>query len=126
MRVLMVTPSYHPIKGGAESVIRTLTLNLNKIGIETDVMTFNMDCKWNPRWQGKTERMDNINILKVPGLNWFPVAHSDLFTQRVNLIPGRFRNYFKNYDIVVDLFNFIKGISNSQREDRGPLQFYHL
>jgi glycosyltransferase involved in cell wall biosynthesis len=96
----MVTPSYHPIVGGAESVVRNLSTSLNRIGVTTDVMTFNMDHKWYPRWQGKTEKIDDVNILKIPGLNWFPATHSDRFTQRINLIPGKFRNCFKNYDIV--------------------------
>ena len=35
MRVLMVTPSYYPIKGGAETLIRTLSIKLNQVGIHT-------------------------------------------------------------------------------------------
>jgi glycosyltransferase involved in cell wall biosynthesis len=63
-------------------------------------MTFNMDKKWSPLWQGKIEKKDNMTILKIPGFNWFPATHSERFTQRINLIPGRFRNLYKNYDII--------------------------
>ncbi|MEA2066094.1 MAG: hypothetical protein U9O65_03200, partial [Thermotogota bacterium] len=100
MRVLMVTPSYYPIKGGAEAVIRNLSIKLNKIGVQTDIMTFNMNRKWNPSWQAKTEKIDDINVFKIPALNWFPMVHSDRITLGINLIPGRFRKYLKNYDVI--------------------------
>ena len=96
----MVTPSYYPIKGGAEAVIRTLSIRLNKIGVHTDIMTFNMNRKWNPSWQGRTEKIDGINVFKIPALNWLPMVHSDRITLGINLIPGRFRKYLKNYDII--------------------------
>jgi glycosyltransferase involved in cell wall biosynthesis len=100
MRVLMVTPSYYPIKGGAETVIHDLSVKLNEMGIQIDILTFNMDRKWNPYWRGKVERNDGITIYKVPALNWFPIGHSDRVTLGINLIPGRFRRMLKNYDIL--------------------------
>lgn len=100
MRVLMVTPSYYPVKGGAETVVRNLSIELNKIGVHVDVMTFNMNRKWNPSWQAKIEKTDGINIFKIPALNWFPMEHSDRITLGINLIPGRFRNRLKKYDII--------------------------
>ncbi len=100
MRVLMVTPSYFPIKGGAETVVRELSINLNRIGIPTDILTFDMNCKWRPSWQGKIESIDGIMVLKIPGFNWLPRAHSNRITQGINLIPGQFRKYFKNYDLI--------------------------
>ena len=100
MRVLMVTPSYYPIKGGAETVVRNLSINLNKKGIHTDIMTFNMDKKWHPHWQAKVERTENFDVLKVPGLNWFPLEHSDRITLGINIIPGRFREYVRKYEII--------------------------
>jgi glycosyltransferase involved in cell wall biosynthesis len=96
----MVTPSYHPIKGGAEAIVRNLSIKLNEIGAQTDVMTFNMNRKWNPSWQAKIEKIDGITVFKIPALNWFPIEHSDRITLGINLIPGRFRNYLKNYDII--------------------------
>ena len=43
MKVVMVTSTYYPIIGGAETVVRRLTIDLNNEGVLTDVMTFNMD-----------------------------------------------------------------------------------
>jgi len=100
MRVLMVAPSYYPIKGGAETVIRNFSIKLNEIGVHTDVMTFNMNSKWKPSWQAKIEKIDNINVFKIPALNWFPLEHSDRITMGINLIPGKFRSQFKKYDII--------------------------
>lgn len=96
----MVTSSYSPIIGGAETVIRNLSIQLNKIGIQTDVMTFNMNQKWRPRWQGSEQKDDGFDIIKIPALNWFPAEHSNRITLGVNLIPGRFRKHLKNYDII--------------------------
>lgn len=100
MKVLMITSSYYPIVGGAETVIRSLSIKLNEMGIQTDVLTFNMDRKWNTAWKAKTEENDGINVFKVPALNWFPIEHSDRITLRINLIPGRFLNRLKGYDIL--------------------------
>jgi glycosyltransferase involved in cell wall biosynthesis len=100
MRVLMATPSYSPIVGGAETVIRNLSIGLNNIGIDTDIMTFNMNQKWRPQWQGENQKIDGIDIIKIPALNWFPMEHSNRMTFGINLIPGRFRNRLKNYDLI--------------------------
>jgi len=96
----MVTPSYHPIKGGTETVVRNLSIVLNKKNVHTDIMTFNMDRKWNPRWRGKIEKTDEITVFKIPGLNWLPITHSNRNTFGVNLIPGRFTNILKCYDVI--------------------------
>jgi len=96
----MVIPSFYPIKGGAEAVVRSLSIKLNEIGIHTDIMTFNMNRKWNPFWQAKIEEIDGVNVFKIPALNWFPLEHSDRITMGINLIPGRFRNHLKKYDII--------------------------
>jgi glycosyltransferase involved in cell wall biosynthesis len=96
----MVSPCYYPVKGGTETVVRNLSISLNKIGVHTDVMTFNMDRKWNPKWQGKTEELDGITVFRIPGLNWLPFAHSYRNTMGVNLIPGRFTNILEDYDII--------------------------
>lgn len=100
MKVLMITSSYYPIVGGAETVIRSLSIKLNEMGIQTDVMTFNMDRKWNPTLKTQTDEMDGLNVFKIPALNWFPMEHSDRITLKINLIPGRFVNRFKGYDIL--------------------------
>jgi len=100
LRVLMVTPCYYPIKGGTETVVRNLSIALNKTGIDTDVMTFNMDRKWNPKWRGKIEKIDGITVFKIPALNWLPIEHSLRVTSGINLIPGRFTHLLRSYDII--------------------------
>ncbi|MDH5483414.1 MAG: glycosyltransferase family 4 protein [Candidatus Bathyarchaeota archaeon] len=96
----MVTPCYYPAKGGTETVVRNLSIALNKDNVHTDVMTFNMNRKWNPKWQGKTEEIDGVTVFKIPGLNWLPIAHSYRNNFGLNLIPGKFTSIFKNYDII--------------------------
>jgi len=98
LRVLMVTPCYYPVKGGTETVVRNLSMALNKTGIHADVMTFNMDQKWNPKWRGKIEKIDGITVFKIPALNWLP--NSPRINLGVNLVPGRFTNLLKRYDII--------------------------
>ena len=100
MRVLMVTPAYYPIRGGTETVVRNLSLGLNKTGVHTDVLTFNMNRRWNPAWKGKIEKIDGLNVFKIPALNWLPIEHSPRITLGMNLIPGRFTNILKSYDII--------------------------
>lgn len=100
MRVLMATPGFYPIIGGTEVVVRNLSKKLNDIGIDTDIMTFNMDRKWEPKWSGKIETIDGLKVIKIPALNWFPMTHSNRITMGINLIPGRFTNVFKHYDII--------------------------
>jgi len=100
LRVIMVTPCYYPVKGGTETVVRNLSIALNKCNVHTDVMTFNMDRKWSPKWRGKTERIDGITVSRIPGLNWLPIAHSYRTSFGFNLIPGRFTGILKQYDII--------------------------
>jgi glycosyltransferase involved in cell wall biosynthesis len=101
MQVLMVTPGFHPIKGGTETIVRNLSIELNKIGVRVDIMTFNMDRRWNPKWRGKIEKIDGITVFKVPALNWLPIIkHSPRITFGINLIPGRFTHLMKGYDII--------------------------
>lgn len=96
----MVTPSYYPVKGGAETTVRNLAITLNKNKIETDVMAFNVDQIRNPKWQGKTEKIDDVTVYKIPALDWIPIKHSNRITSGVNFIPARFTNILKNYDII--------------------------
>ena len=100
MKILMLTPSYYPIKGGAETVVNELVTRLTKVGVQSDILTFNMDAKWRPRRCYKIEEDDGVKIYKIPALNWLPFAHSDRITQGINLIPGKFKNFLKSYDIL--------------------------
>jgi len=65
----MLSPSYQPIIGGTEKVVRDLTNRLNFKGIRTDVMTFNMDKKWEPKWRWETQLQDGHLIYRVPAAN---------------------------------------------------------
>ena len=96
----MVTPSYYPIIGGTESLVRNLAVKLNEIGVHADVMTFNMNKKWKPSWRRKIKKMDGVKVFRIPALNWFPITHSGRWTFKINLIPGRFTNLLKKYDII--------------------------
>jgi len=100
MRILMVTPAFYPVKGGTETIVQSLTTELNRAGTHADVMTFNMDRKWNPKWRGKTEKINDFTVFRIPALNWFPFEHSERIMLDVNLIPGRFTHIMKGYDIV--------------------------
>ena len=100
LRVIMVTPCYYPVKGGTETVVRNLSIALNRKSVHTDVMTFNMDRRWNPRWQGRTETIDGITVFRIPALNWYPFVHSNRVTLGINLVPSRFADILKHYDIV--------------------------
>ena len=99
MRILMVTPCYYPVKGGTETTVRNLAITLNKNGIKTDVMAFNIDQNRKPRWQGKTEKIDGITVYRIPALRWLPI-HSLRITAGVNFVPGRVIDRLKNYDII--------------------------
>jgi glycosyltransferase involved in cell wall biosynthesis len=93
----MVTPCYYPVKGGTETMVRNLVIALNKNGVQTSVMTFNVDQNRNPKWQGKTEKIDGITVYRIPALC---LIRSYRVTAMVNFIPGRFTNILKNYDII--------------------------
>jgi len=96
----MVTPSYYPARGGTETVVRNLSIMLNKKGVRTDVLTFNADQKRVPKWQGKTERIDGLTVYKIPGFNLLGIFRSEIMTMKVNIIPSRFANVIKDYDLI--------------------------
>jgi len=68
MKFLTVTPSLFPIKGGAETVVKNNSIGVGRIGIVTDVATFNMGRKWNPPSKGETQDMFGLKVFKVSGL----------------------------------------------------------
>lgn len=96
----MVTPTYYPVAGGTETVVRNLSAWLNQNGVTADVLTFNMNRRWNPKWQGNTEKISGINVFRIPALNWLPISHSNRITLGINLIPGRFASILKRYDVL--------------------------
>lgn len=93
----MVTPCYYPVKGGTETIVRNLAITLNKNGVQTDVMTFNVDQNRKPKWQGKTEKIDGITVYRIPALR---LIRSYRVTAMVSFIPGQFTNIVSNYDII--------------------------
>lgn len=81
-------------------MVREISAGLNRVGIETDIMTFNMTERWKPRWSGAVESIDQSTIYKIPGLNWHPMTDSMRITMGVNVIPGRCTQIMKKYDII--------------------------
>jgi glycosyltransferase involved in cell wall biosynthesis len=96
---MMTIPCYYA-KGGSEAIVHSLPTMLNDKNVQTDVMTFNMDRKWNPRWQGAIVREHGFSVYQIPALNWLPITHSNRITLGINVIPGRFTNILRDYDII--------------------------
>ena len=103
MRTLIVTPSYLPIIGGSETLVRNLAKELNKSGIRTDVMTFNMTEKWKPAWNSTIERDGESTIYRIGALNPFVLLSMEPFYHplRINVLPRPgFKQIISNYDII--------------------------
>ena len=102
MKVLIVTPSYSPIIGGSETLARSLSLKLNEIGINADVMTFNMNEKWKPMWKEENCENGPFHVFRISAFNPFPNLPNPLFyLLRVNVIPKpSFLRKLKNYDVI--------------------------
>ncbi|MEM3765629.1 MAG: glycosyltransferase family 4 protein [Candidatus Bathyarchaeia archaeon] len=102
MRVLLVTPSYFPIIGGAEVFTQTLAIRLNESGIHTDVMTYNMNEKWKPIWAEETIEDGGFKVFKQPAFNPLPNLPNPLYNfLRMNVIPKvSFVKKFKDYDAI--------------------------
>lgn len=103
MKVLLVSPSYDPIIGGAEIFVRRLATKLNEVGTRTDVMTLNMNQKWRPLFKEASESGE-FTVFRTPAvanpLAFLPInpLHR-LF--RFNFIPKPgFTKLFRSYDIV--------------------------
>ena len=104
-RVLMLTPSYDPIIGGTETVVKNLVINLNMVGVETDVMTFNMNKKWAPKWKWEIREEKGVKIYRIPAFNPFTriprIPNPMGYVFKINVIPNpSFRKVIKDYDIL--------------------------
>ena len=101
MRVLLVTPSYFPIVGGSEILTQDLSTKLRKSGVATDIMTFNMNKKWNPAWKEELTKDGAATVFKEGALNPFLGLPNpmNLFTINVLPKPGFIRK-FSDYDII--------------------------
>jgi len=102
LRILLVTPSYFPITGGSEEVTRILGAELNKTGIHTDVMTFNMNRKWHPKWKRETTKDGKMDVFRIPACNPLPDMLNPLPNLlRINVLPSlTFLRNLQTYDII--------------------------
>jgi glycosyltransferase involved in cell wall biosynthesis len=97
----MVTPFYYPIIGGTETAIEKVSIKLNELGVPTDIMTLNFSEARKPLLSEKKERINGVNVIKIPALNLFPRhLHVLNYALMINFIPRRFTNLVKSYDIV--------------------------
>ena len=103
MKVLMLTPSFSPIVGGTEHVVKELAFNLNKQEILTDVMTFNMNKKWNPVWKNEIKKEDTFKVFEVAAFNPIPKMRIDPLPDLsgAHIIPKlNFTGRLRDYDIL--------------------------
>ncbi len=102
MRVLLVTPSYFPIVGGSEILTCAISTKLRELGIHSDIMTFNMDRKWSPKWRETITENGSTQIFREAAVNPFCNLPNPMFNIfRINLLPKpSFMNKFRNYDII--------------------------
>lgn len=101
MKVLMVTPSYKPIVGGTETVVSNLAKVLNQKGVRADVMTFNMDKKWNAlkRWEIKQD--GDVTVYRVPGYRNAVTSILNRLGVNLHFLPSlKFIKIANQYDIV--------------------------
>ncbi|MEM2506521.1 MAG: glycosyltransferase family 4 protein [Candidatus Aenigmatarchaeota archaeon] len=101
MRILQVTPSYYPVIGGTEVLIENISLKLSEMGVATDILTFNLyksrkPLSLMPLLKGRIEEINGLKVIKIPALTFLPIGL--LF--RVNFIPGKFLDRFRNYDVI--------------------------
>ena len=100
--MLLVTPSYFPIVGGSEVLTRVLSTNLNKVGVNADIMTFNMNKKWAPSWKEECVKEGVVKVFKEGAFNPFPGLQNPLFNLfRINVFPKlNFIQKLSYYDII--------------------------
>jgi glycosyltransferase involved in cell wall biosynthesis len=103
LKVLLVSPSYEPIVGGAETFVLQLATTLNAFGVHADVMTFNMNRKWKPVWRQSSSNK-GFTVYRVPAIGnplaFLPINPLHLML-RINVfpIPG-FTRLFNDYDVI--------------------------
>jgi glycosyltransferase involved in cell wall biosynthesis len=103
LKVLLVSPSYDPIVGGAETFVRQLATQLNASGTCTDVMTFNMNRKWKPFFWKTYERGD-FTVFRLPAIaspfSFLPIDPINLLLG-IHAIPKPgFARILNNYDLI--------------------------
>ncbi len=102
MRVLFVTPSYFPIVGGSEVLTQVLTCKLNEAGVHSDIMTLNMNKKWDPVWKEEITTDGSSNVFREPAINPLPRLPNPLFSLlKTNVVPKpSFMKRFRDFDII--------------------------
>jgi D-inositol-3-phosphate glycosyltransferase len=102
LKILLVTPSYFPITGGSEVLTRILAAELNETGIHADVMTFNMNRKWHPKWKKETIKEGKMDVFRTPACNPLPDMLNPLPNLfRIHVLPSlTFLRNLQNYDII--------------------------
>ena len=83
LRVLMLTPSYHPRSGGVERHVRFVARDLSRRGVQVRVAT----PAWNPEWPAR-ETVDGVEVTRLsrptrvgrrqlaPLVEWASVVHT--------------------------------------------------
>lgn len=66
MKILMITPSFYPIIGGTENVVKNLSKALVKKGMHVDILTFNKDKRGKCLWRNVNQRIYKITVTKLP------------------------------------------------------------
>jgi alpha-1,3-mannosyltransferase len=84
MKILHVTPTFFPVIGGIETVVRDLVLHSRRLGIVADVLHVSPDNKGRGQ-----ERLDDCTVWRVP-----------LFPSRLLGIAPGIRPLFMNYDLL--------------------------
>lgn len=102
MQVLLVTPSYSPIVGGSEVLTHVISRILNERGIHCDILTSNMNEKWNPLWREEICKDGKARVFREPAVNPFPRLPNPIFSiLRIKIIPQiLFLRRIKKYDII--------------------------
>jgi len=97
----MLTPSFDPIIGGTETFVRDVTAKLNASAARVDVMTFNMDKKWKPKWEWSISESDGYTIYRIPGINPFNMSKYAGRLTKLHVLPYPVLNdHVKNYDVL--------------------------
>jgi glycosyltransferase involved in cell wall biosynthesis len=96
----MVTPTYYPTVGGVERVVETASLELNRIGVTTDILTFGFNWPTRPSL-AEMGKDSELRVFRVPAVNLLPWRlHMDNLTFKLNFIPRKFMKLMKEYDVI--------------------------
>jgi glycosyltransferase involved in cell wall biosynthesis len=121
----MVTPTYYPTVGGVERVVENASLELNRIAVTTDILTFNFNWPTIARVLPSPAEMgrgSELKVFRVPAVNLLPWRlHIDNLTFKLNFIPRKFMKLMQEYDIIhfhndTDLsFPFFAGLTKKPK-----------